>query len=291
MNTFDFNKIFVLESLFGERQTGKELYQDILRWQKFKHKGKLQIEFIEITNKSEFNLFFEALTHECRTEGIMPILHLEIHGNSYGLQLVSKEIVSWEELYNYLVAINIIIKNNLFLTLGVCEGAYLMSQIKPYKPVPFYGFIGSFQKITSEDIIIRYSAFYTEFLESFSVNKAINMLFKSNPKLPSSYQLIKSEETFYHSLKLYEDLWSTPKKIDERFENLVVRENLVFVSRQERRKNKRWFEKQLKGTKEQFRLKYMRTFFMVDKYPDQIERFDLPQSIKDEIKIVTSELF
>ena len=35
----------------------------------------------------------------------------------------------------------------------------------------------------------------------------------------------------------------------------------------------------------------MRTFFMVDKYPDQIERFNLPQSLKDEIKIVAGELF
>lgn len=286
MNTFEFNKIFVLESLFGERRTGKELYQDILHWQKFRHGGKLQTEFIEIGNKRDFNTFFEKLSYECKMEAIIPILHLEIHGNSSGLQLISDEILSWKELYNYLVAINIIIKNNLFLTLGVCEGAYLMSQIKPDKPVPFYGFIGSFQKITSEDIIIRFSAFYTEFLESFSVNKAINMLFKSNPDLPSSYQLIKSEETFYHALKLYEDLWSTPKKIDERFENLVVRENLVFVSRQEKRRKKRWFEKQLKGTKEQYRLKYMRTFFMVDKYLDQIERFNLPQSLKDEIKIV-----
>ena len=100
--------------------------------------------------------------------------------------------------------------------------------------------------------------------------------------------VIVSVINFCLSINIYgeeieEGILRTP---DERFENLVVRENLVFVSRQEKRRKKRWFEKQLKGTKEQYRLKYMRTFFMVDKYLDQIERFNLPQSLKDEIKIV-----
>ena len=155
MGTFNFNKIYVIESLDSkvERQTGKELYEDLLKWKEFEFEGKLETELIQIQDRNDFFASFERIKGECLNFKRIPILHLEIHGNNNGLVLQSGEIINWIELYEYLISINFIIGNNLFLTLAVCYGANIISIIRPNKPAPFYGFIGSFREITVNDKI------------------------------------------------------------------------------------------------------------------------------------------
>lgn len=110
-------------------------------------------------------------------------------------------MISWEELCENFREINIIIENNLFITLAVCEGAYLMKTINPDLRAPFWGFLGSFKELEANDLAIRYENFYDEFLSSFDIDEAFRKLEIAYPDLPSSYQVINSEHVLLMFLK------------------------------------------------------------------------------------------
>jgi len=76
MTPFNFNEIYVIESLNPKEQTGKELYDDLLRWKVSK---KLEAELIQVEDKLEF---YDAIFHiieEHKKFDYYPILHIEAH--------------------------------------------------------------------------------------------------------------------------------------------------------------------------------------------------------------------
>lgn len=277
MSTFNFNKIYVIESLDSnkEKQTGKELYDDLLRWKEQEHNGKLQAELIQISSKKEFFKSLTCIAEDCKKINLKPILHIEIHGNTEGLLLISGEFIYWYELYDYLSRINSIIGNHLFMTLAVCNGAYLMSQIKLAKPAPFFGFIGSFDELQVDDIMIRYSEFYKEFFTSFNFNQAIQNLFNANPTVPVDYKFISSEETFNKVYGNYLRDNCSIEGVKNRIEKVIVDENMEFPSRQAKRKFGRTFKKLLFQTKDSYKKEHMSIFFMLKDFPENHRRFNL----------------
>lgn len=277
MSTFNFNKIYVIESLDSnkEKQTGKELYNDLLRWKEQEHNGKLQAELIQIENKKEFFKCLTSIADDCEKTNLMPILHIEIHGNTEGLSLISGEFVYWSELCDNLSHINSIIGNHLFMTLAVCNGAYLMSQIKLAKPAPFFGFIGSFDSLKAEDIMIRYSEFYKEFFTSFNFSQAIQNLFNANPTVPADYKFISSEETFNEVYGNYLRDNCSKEGVKKRIEQVIGDEKMEFPSRQAKRKFGRTFEKLLLQTKDSYKKEHMSIFFMLKDFPENYKRFNL----------------
>lgn len=276
MANFSFNKLYVIESLDStEKKTGTELYNDLLRWKEFEHKDKLSVELIEISNKNNFIKCLKRIELESLGNDIYPILHLEIHGsqNLDGLVLNSGELVGWNDIYSFLININSNIGNNLFLTLAVCHGAYLMQLIKLDRPAPFWGFIGSFETINVSDLMLRYYEFYKEFLDSFNLNLAFDKLQKSNPNVPSTYRFISSETTFKEVYQNYFEDNTSEKGIAERKKQVQKDENLKFTNRQERRDFEKKFAKQVKETKGMYLKKHRRIFFMFDKFPKNKDRF------------------
>jgi hypothetical protein len=115
MNGFEFNKVYVIESLDEktEKLTGKELYEDLLRWKEFQIKD-FKSEYIPVADRKDFFKILETIKDECTTKGQYPILHFEIHGSSdkSGLVLKSKELITWQELYQDLIDLNSSIGNN-----------------------------------------------------------------------------------------------------------------------------------------------------------------------------------
>jgi len=207
------------------------------------------------------------------------MIHFEIHGNENGLELISGEFIKWIELYKNLIEINSIIGNNLFITLAVCKGAYLMELIKLVNPAPFWGFIGSFDKIKSEDLLIRYNEFYLELLNSFNVNKAFNKLQNANSSFPSTYRFINSEVTFKEVYANYIKEKTSPEGLKERVKQVMVDENLKFSYRAEKRRFEKEFKKKVLKTKNEYYKKHSEIFFMIDKFPNNRKRFNVKKNL------------
>ena len=275
MSDFNFNKIYVIESLEdNEIQTGTDLYNDLLKWQEYNNPN-LKTELILINDELALYDAVSHITKEIREIGYLPMIHFEMHGNLKGMQLKSKEFISWNHIYEMLVEINTWSGNNLFLTLAVCYGGTLMSKIKIDEPAPFFGFIGSFEKLQTEDIMICYNNFYTEFLQSFNIPGALDSLRKSNPNLDSDYAYISSEDTFKYVYESYLENGFTEESIDSRAKEAADYQGLKFETITEFETYKSNFKEVLLATEDAFRKEHTEVFFMTKSHPENIERFSL----------------
>lgn len=273
MDAFVFNKMYIIESLkSNETKSGELLYNDLIRWRKIQIDG-FDAELVQIQSKQEFFEILERIRKECKLNGVYPIIHFEIHGSQNGLAMASNEMVLWKELYDYLVSINLTIGNNLFMTLAVCQGAYMMQLIQVDNHAPFWGFVGSFDVIYVTDLMARYNEFYDEFLDSKDLDKAIERLHNANPGVPSQYRFINSEMTFISLQKKYFDEKFTDKAIKERANDGLEQTGTKLEHRWQRRELMRKFKKRLFNTKKTYFEKHKKVFFMHDEFSENKKRF------------------
>ncbi len=285
MSTFEFNKVYVIESLDSaiEKQTGKELYDDFFRWKEMEFNNDFKAELMQVKNKLEFHESLSKIKDNCIKFNHYPILHLEIHGSKEktGLILQSGELIKWIELYDILTGINSITGNNLFLTLAVCHGGYVMELIKLSNPAPFWGFIGSFDTIYSSDLLIRYNEFYKEFLSSFNVNLAFKKLQVANSTIPSTYRFINSEQTFKEVYNKYLKENTSEGGIEKRKVQVREDEKLSFVNRRGRKKFEKEFAMVIRKTRNEYYRKHSEIFFMLKEFPENRKRFDVKPNLKN----------
>lgn len=108
MEFFKFNKIYVIESLLGERQTGKELYDDIIKRRSYYHRY-LSTEFVQVLSLEDWGNIIKRIKQETKDNHVIPILHFELHGTSNhdGLVLANKDLIPWSNFVSDMRCINI----------------------------------------------------------------------------------------------------------------------------------------------------------------------------------------
>lgn len=273
-NNSHFNKIYIIESL-PEMQlsTGKRLYEDNLIWRGLKIDG-LHFELSQPRTASSFFDILQRIRSEAH-KGTYPLIHIEAHGSKEGLEVASGEFIPWEELRQSLTEINIACKNNLTVVMAACEGIYLFQIVQPIHRAPFCGLIGPKRKVTASEILRDYSSFYSELLESFDGNKALEAL---NTNFPDEKIYLYAGCNYLFSVvyKNYHYKQCTGSALQQRIERLVSEakrdpRGKTLPIRQIRQRIK----KHLKGKKEEYFKMYMSNFFMIDLFPEIRDRFNL----------------
>ncbi len=265
-----FDKIYVIQSLdpTDDEMTGEFLFNDVLQYFNAKYPDK-NAELIKVDTPSELLEALNKIKIECETRNIKPIIHFEIHGleDKTGLSLNNGDI-SWDGLYSSLTKINDASKWNLFITMAVCFGNYAMLLIKPTKPAPFTGILGSFESIYEDDLYIKYSAFYSELLNSLDFEKALEQLHLSNPSLPTDYRYINAEKTFKNVYQKYFDTQFSEDIIRKRFNTALKAEGISFTDREKKNRFQIQFKVTLLKTKQHHFENDKTKFFMFDKFPE-----------------------
>ena len=265
-----FNQIYIIESLqSGDKLTGTDLYNNLLQYQSINHPYFKAI-LKSPQNKKEWNDVFDEIYNDCSTNGNAPILHFEGHGSSdkKGLVLTSGELVRWKEIYEKLRRINIVIKNELFITMAVCHGNYLLRATRFDSPSAFRGIIGSFEEIQENDLVIRYEEFYRELFSSLDINKAYDSLKAANPSLPNSYKCYSAEYVFAISFLGYAKKYCSDKALEIQATKIIANRNL--------RQNKNEVKELIKKRQKIYFNKSYKTFFMIDKYPGLVNTVNFP---------------
>ena len=121
-----------------------------------------------------------------------PYLHFEIHGNRDGLVINNGELISWVEIYEFLMPINQVLNNQLFISLATCYGAFLFNTINPFKRSPFYGFIGNAEQIPSGEIEYAFSEYFSVLLEKLDLDDALLALNDATRNAPFPYVSLTS---------------------------------------------------------------------------------------------------
>ncbi len=273
MAGFNFNKIYVIESLrTKDTKTGEELHRDLLQWKVYSS-DVIQAELLIVNSKLDFFESIQKISSVTRIDKY-PIIHFEMHGSKEGLQLSNNDFVKWNELYKQLIEINTLSGNNLFITLAVCSGAYLMKLIKPFNPSPFWGIIGSFDILYSGDISIKYQAFYDTLLEGFDLDKAFNRLKLVESGIPSDYRIIRSNQTFINVYSKYLKTQFTPEIIKKRWENGLKETPGKFIDGNDKARKKAQFSAKVLREKKLFFEKHKKIFFLLDRYPENVKNID-----------------
>ena len=270
MKPLEFDKIYVIESLrSGEEKTGQLLFNDIIK-RRLEQKGlKNNSELIITNSKEEFLSALEHIKNEVIYKIVNPIIHLELHGSKDGLQLNNGDTITWNELQFRLIELNGISKCNLFLTLASCYGGYIYTVIRPNLRTPFWGFVGPFEIVYSNEILLNFTAFYNEFLQSLDFNLAVEALNNANPGNTSKFRFQNTEYVFEVAYRNYETKYLTPEVIENRLSSGLI----------EAKKHKElqtWSDEAIKDmlkfymvdSKDLLKENMMTNFFMWDLFPD-----------------------
>ena len=159
MRYFNFNTLYIIESLRpNEKKTGQILYEDMKNYEFFH--DKLTVQLCIVNDVEGWNGLMQNIRLECETKSTLPIIHLEVHGSEDVIQFTNGSTLGRDYVIEQLRQINIATKCNLFVTLAVCKGLYMLLETHIDKEMPFCGVVGSFEKIMSGDILLRYYEFY-----------------------------------------------------------------------------------------------------------------------------------
>jgi hypothetical protein len=187
-----FNRIYVIQSLPAkEKQTGTNLYNDIIRVRAQQNFDYLTTELIDINTKQEFVNALTAIKKAMSTEGIAPYLHFELHGSKKGLSIKDGQLISWYEMYPFLRDINVMVKNNLFISLATCYGAYILEALTPLDRAPFFAYVGPQTPIYVHELEMDWESYFDTLLTERDVNKAIEALNRNHPQ--TRYHFLSSQ--------------------------------------------------------------------------------------------------
>jgi hypothetical protein len=268
--TFEFNKIYVIESLRqSDLNTGQELFNDNVKYGLWKKGLYEHCEFFLPKSKADFFDTVEKIKLEIEEKSIYPIIHLEMHGSKHGIEVTNGQLITWFELQNRFIELNILCKCNLFITMATCYGGYIYSTIKPSLRTPFWGFIGPFEKVTFGESLCDFKAFYDEFIESLNINKAVELLNKANENSKSKFRFHNTEFAFKVSYENYEKKYLTEEVVQERLEQGLIEARkhpeTKHLSDEEIKRNLKFF---MVDNKDFMKFKLMERFFMWDLFPE-----------------------
>ena len=170
-----FNKIYVAESLpDGELSTGIQLARDTLKL--LCDVNEVAMDACNIGDKQSFFAFMKRVELQTRDQGVFPIIHLDIHGDEFGLQLSSDERVAWCALSDICRLINNHCSNNLLVILAVCHGFDLVYRTTITKLTPFCCLVGPTDDILVGQMRRGFPKFYRELFCSGELDSAFSLL-------------------------------------------------------------------------------------------------------------------
>ncbi|KAB0650288.1 hypothetical protein [Burkholderia diffusa] len=166
--------VFIIDGLtFGELQTGRQLYEDLLDLG-YNEATSAAVEYRRVASSGELLQALGEIAEYARL-GCKPIIHFECHGDAdEGLQIGdSRDTVSWEAIEPLLRRINLASKCNLGVVMAACYGLYAITPLKIHRPTPFYFLIGPQDQVTAGTLRQEMSAFYQTLFRTGNLDAAL----------------------------------------------------------------------------------------------------------------------
>lgn len=233
------NSLIIVENLkSNDLKTGQRLYEDLQY--KVWAQGNFNLEYHNPQSAAEFVQLLLSIKDRVQNHGVYPWLHLEIHGNTKGLAFGdSEELLKWETIRPILIEINTAIKFNLFISLAVCFGAYILIEILDIgSTAPFMGCYASEKTETAGDIEKVFTQFYDEFFSSWKLQRAVQKV-RDNVS-GTKFQLYQSENLFLRSYVFYLRRQLTPASMEKRWKKYVESQKIRGNAKLKRKKRREY---------------------------------------------------
>jgi hypothetical protein len=267
--TFGFFTIAILESLPDDSlHTARQLFTRLASQDDiYPH-----VTITLVRTAAEFFSALEDIHSRLRSTGQIPLIHIETHGAPEGLQLASKESISWREVLDRLRPINITCRLNLFVSFASCRAEWIVAAINPAERAPFWGFWGPrwHRDILEGRVEVAFQSFFQTLIERQDLNAALRAVGGAFPmQLDSDFAIWCAEYFFLQAFRAYVLRHSDESSLLSRAADIAAAvgqaDNLELIfSMKERLRD---FEHDFNRSKERF--------FMFDICPANRERFTI----------------
>lgn len=175
--SYRFNKVIVIESLEDfEVKTGLENGK-ILAGELANTNKSTSVNYIACESVSNFKELIEELTKFTSPDNV-PLLHVECHGDILeGLEFSNGSVISWEDLSDLLIPLNIASGCNLMLCLSACYAANFLKQMGSFKTAcPCRILVAPAAAIDPAECMRGFRVFYGKLFEARRVDSALEAI-------------------------------------------------------------------------------------------------------------------
>ncbi|OAN93373.1 hypothetical protein A8B84_20020 [Marinobacter sp. EhC06] len=277
------NKVIVIESLTeGELKTGSRLFEDRLMHLD-SYDENLSAEFFSVEDADSFINCLRTISQRIPKENIVPIIHIECHGDEDGLMLADGSHLPWNRFRNELIKINFASRLNALIVVGACGGANLIGSATQMDGAPFFGVIGVKEEVKAGDLENRFRDFYSALFEAKDGDVAMDALNKGIGDNEPRFGFIGARALFEAGFRSYYWKFCRGKGKRERIEFLVSRflQNPEIKSRGIKYARSK-VKEQLSKPEDDFEF-FRKRFFFTDQLPEVLERF--PMEFEDVIRV------
>ena len=242
---------------------------------------KVMLAFRRVETRDEFLEYLRSIKDDFRETRLLPLLHVETHGNLDGIGPEGQELLPWEELMPELIVLNQLTQLRLFLVLAACEGIWAMKMLQPTDRAAFLAMLGPNEKISAGKLAAACKLFYRTMFAKGSGGAAFKAINDSvNPDKPT-FSMVNAEMLFKMIWRGFVKDRTSPEEIDDRIQHILIQNMIAFrdahgfpmppdVLEEVRRRVRRHVE-----AHEEHFAEFREHYFFIDKFPDNDQRFPI----------------
>jgi len=265
---FSFDKVVIIQSLGGaDILTGDILSKYIPHI--CEEKGfTIPVELINCESGSQFLQIIHELVTEA-SNGTIPLLHVECHGDpNSGLDFKDGSDLSWQQISDALLSLNVATRFNLMAIFSACFGFYFVERMGAIDRAPCWCLVAPTSVVYEDEIMGAFRDFYRDLFLTNSVSMAFRSL--SKWKLRHGRWICTVAEDWFEKLIVgYIERHCTIHSSDKRIKRYY---------RYAKSKGLRWsrgYIKRLFSKRNRYHIlnKYFNKYFLIQDIPENSSRF------------------
>jgi len=120
----------------GESQTARRLYEHVKDLQYHNDVVPLPVTLHRAATSARLRVLLSQLADHAEKNDSWPLLHIESHGDTEGIQLANGDYVRWADLQPLFLRLNKATRNHLVIVAAACFGFYgIRAMLDPFAGV------------------------------------------------------------------------------------------------------------------------------------------------------------
>jgi hypothetical protein len=270
IGSLDVNHIVIVESLpAGESKTGTDLYQFLSNLPSVQNR-KIPISLYSVESEAHFHELMGSLIQSAKNSGMLPIVHIECHGDEDELQFADGSCMSYLRVSRLLLQLNRATSLNLVASFAACFGGYFLRQMELLRRCPVRLMIGPTEEVTPHELRTGFITFYKTIFDTLSISDAQSRI--EVMTLSNGMWVVETAEGWYFRVAANHLVTECSKvALKRRARDIHERKTRLVGS-------SGWSEREIyfrlrAHTRKMLLDRYYRRFFMVHPIPANAERF------------------
>jgi len=268
MDANRFNQILVVDSIpAGDLNTAKRLMEDLGSYS-VAYAPSPPVKYVRVETGDELIEQINTCRKDALEQDIIPMLHIECHGDEDGFQFADGSLADWEELKLPITELNVATGLNLMIAVAACTGGALAKVLRMSDRAPFWGLIGPTKTVTPTALEKAYRALYLTLLSTKSPAEAVKAMDEATE--PGLFWRTTAQGLFEKGWTGYKKEYCTPTALDLRAKRMQER----FIQLSEKSPpNLEELRARLVEHEPKAFERYRASFFMYDLFPEHQARF------------------